>query len=61
MTLFLLMILTQEYHLPNVASQKTILPCPLPASDTLMGQVVDMFDTSKKIQGFYKFIADAWM
>lgn len=52
--IFLLVILMQEIHLPNVATQKTILPCPLPEPDTNLGRVVEMFDTSATLQALFE-------
>ena len=52
--IFLLVILMQEIHLPNVATQKTILPCPLPEPDSPLGQIVDFFDTSATLQNLFE-------
>ncbi|CBY09530.1 unnamed protein product [Oikopleura dioica] len=52
--IFLLVILMQEVHLPNIATQKTILPCPLPEPDSTLGRVVDFFDTSATLQNLFE-------
>ena len=53
MLIFFMMVFTQEYHLPHVATQKTLLPCPMPAPDTTAAYWVDMFDTSVMVQNLY--------